>query len=60
MTHARTMSDELPQRTPGTTDIPDAPHFQTSTPSVALLIRVAEGLDQWAECGRHIGRSKSV
>lgn len=49
MTHARTMSNELPHRTPGATDIPDAPHFQTSAPSVALLIRVAEGLDQWAE-----------
>lgn len=52
------MNDELPRRLPGATDIPEAPHFQTAAPSVALLIRVATGLDQWAERDRHTGPSK--
>jgi hypothetical protein len=35
------------------TRIPEVLHFQTATPSMALLIRVAEGLDRWAEHERH-------
>ncbi|WP_157121058.1 hypothetical protein [Nocardia miyunensis] len=40
------MSDELPRRTPGTHHIP---RYPTTLPSAALLIRVATGLDEWAE-----------
>jgi hypothetical protein len=41
--------DDLPHRTPGESGFP---HYPTTLPSVALLIRVAEGLDQWAERDR--------
>ncbi len=48
------MNRELPRRTPGA---PDIPH-RTGSASFALLIRVATGLDQWAERDRHTGQSK--
>lgn len=46
------MTAELPRRTPGESHIP---HFRTTTPSVALLIRVATGIDAWAERDRTLG-----
>lgn len=39
------MSPELPRRIPGA---PETPH-RTGSASFALLIRVATGLDAWAE-----------
>ncbi len=42
------MSDELRCPTHGATHIPEPPHYRTAAPSIALLIRVAEGSDQWA------------
>lgn len=42
------MSSNLPHRTPGATHIPH-PAYRTAAPSAALLIRVAQGLDSWAE-----------
>ncbi|AHH16653.1 hypothetical protein NONO_c18530 [Nocardia nova SH22a] len=41
--------EDLPQRTPGRFGFPCYP---TTSPSVAFLIRVAEGLDEWAERDR--------
>ncbi len=53
------MSPNLPHRTPGATHIPHPIH-QTAAPSAALLIRVAQGLDQWAERDRNTqGQSRS-
>ncbi|MBY8855676.1 hypothetical protein K7711_04230 [Nocardia sp. CA2R105] len=43
------MSDELPRRTPGAHHIP---RYRTTLPAAALLIRVATGLDDWAERDR--------
>lgn len=51
------MHRELPRRTPGATHIPH-PNHRTAAPSAALLIRVAQGLDQWAEHDRHTGQSR--
>jgi len=44
------MNPELPRRTPAATHIP---HYRTATPSMSLLIRVAQGLDEWAERDRN-------
>lgn len=41
--------EELPHRTAGDTGIP---RYRTTLPSVALLIRVAKDLDEWAERDR--------
>ena len=43
-------SENLPHRLPGETGIP---HYPTTLPSAAFLIRVAEGLDRWAERDRN-------
>lgn len=43
------MKSELPQRIPGASGIP---HYRTTAHSVSLLIRVAQGLDDWAERDR--------
>lgn len=48
------MTPELPRRTPGA---PHIPHYRTATPSVSLLLRVAQGLDEWAEHDRHTNAS---
>ncbi len=48
--------ENLPRRRPST---PETPH-RSGSASFALLIRVATGLDQWAERDRHDqGPSKS-
>ncbi|MGF6889668.1 hypothetical protein ABIA39_009137 [Nocardia sp. GAS34] len=44
------MNPELPRRTPGASHIP---HYRTAAPSMSLLIRVAQGLDEWAERDRN-------
>jgi hypothetical protein len=43
------VTGELPQRMPGASGIP---HYRTTVPSVSLLIRIAQGLDEWAEHDR--------
>jgi hypothetical protein len=51
------MSNKLPQRIPGTTAIPAS---AVSCPSLALLVRVAAAMDQWAEHDRRRDDSARV
>lgn len=45
--------ENLPRRTPG---VPQIPH-RSGSAAFALLIRVATGLDEWAEFDRQTNRS---
>ncbi|AHH16256.1 hypothetical protein NONO_c14530 [Nocardia nova SH22a] len=44
------MTDELPRRRPGEFGFVRHP---TTLPCAALLIRVAQGLDEWSDRDRH-------
>ncbi len=44
------MTDKLPRRRPGGSGFP---RYPTTLPSAALLIRVAQGLDEWSDSDRH-------
>lgn len=50
--------ENQPQRIPLHVRYPDTPFRATTMARAALLIRVATGLDQWAERDRHTGQSR--
>ncbi|WP_157104087.1 hypothetical protein [Nocardia kruczakiae] len=47
------MTEQLPRRTPGEFGFL---RYPTTLASAALLIRVAQGLDEWSEGDRHESR----
>ncbi|MGW5518363.1 hypothetical protein [Nocardia africana] len=47
------MTEQLPRREPGKSGFP---RYPTTLASAALLIRVAQGLDEWSERDRHESR----